>query len=117
MQCVLHSDAHFIPHPMLKRGHVLGPSRTAEIKAYMIETLTPPGLRPIQVELWKKFRPFLSRQYWDELCPRPINEVIEQVKDNTAQKRRHKVGKKAATATPLAVAATAAVKKREGHLR
>jgi hypothetical protein len=47
MQCALHSGAPFIPHPMLKRGHVLGPYRTAEIEAYMIETLTPLGLRPI----------------------------------------------------------------------
>jgi hypothetical protein len=107
-QCALHSDSPFIPHPMLKRGHVLGPSRTAEIEAYMIETLTPPGLRPIkQVELWKKFRPFVPRQYWDELCPRPSDEVIAQVKDDTPQKRKHKVGKKATTATPLVVASTA----------
>jgi hypothetical protein len=41
MQCALHSDAPFISQPMLKRGHVLGPSHTAEIGAYMIETLTP----------------------------------------------------------------------------
>jgi hypothetical protein len=108
MQCALHSDAPFIPQPMLKRGHVLGPSRTAKIEAYIIETLTPPGLRPIkQVELWKKFRPFVPRQYWDELCPRPSDEVIAQVKDDTAQKRKHKVAKKAATATPLVVAETA----------
>jgi hypothetical protein len=108
MQCDLHSDAPFISQTMLKRGHVLGPSRTAEIEAYMIETLTPPGFRPIkQVELWKKFRPFVPRQYWDELCPRPSDEAIAQVKDNTAQKRKHKVGKKAATATPLVVASTA----------
>jgi hypothetical protein len=33
--------------------------------------------------------------------------VIAQVKDDTAEKRKHKVGKKAATATPLVVAATA----------
>jgi hypothetical protein len=97
---------------MIKRGNVLGPSHTAEIGAYMIETLKPPGLRPIkQVELWKKFRPFVPRQYWDELCPRPRDrpkdEVIAQVKDDTSQKRKHKVGKKAATATPLVVAVTA----------
>jgi hypothetical protein len=33
--------------------------------------------------------------------------VLAQVKDDTAQKRKHKVGKKAATATPLVVAAAA----------
>jgi hypothetical protein len=108
MQCAFHSDAPFIPQPMLKRGHVLGPSRTAEIEAYTIETLTPPGLRPIkQVKIWKKFRPFVLRQYWDELCPRPIVEVILQVKDDTAQKRKHNMGRKAATAIQLVVAATA----------
>jgi hypothetical protein len=94
---------------MIKRGHVLGPSRTAEIEAYMIDTLTPPGLRPIkQVKLWKKFRPFVPQWYWDELCPRPSDEVIAQVKDDKSQKRKHKVGKKAAMSTPLAVAAMAA---------
>jgi hypothetical protein len=109
MQCALHSDAPFIPHPMLKRGHVLGPSRTAEIGAYTIETVKPPGLRPIkQVELWKKFPPFVLWQYWDELCPRPSDNVIAQVKDDTSQKRKHKVGKKVATATPLVVAAMVA---------
>jgi hypothetical protein len=108
MQCALHSDAPFIPQPMLKLGHVLGPSRTAETEAYIIETLTPPGLRPIkQVELLKKFRPFVPRQYWDELFPCPSDEVIAQVKDDTAQKRKHKVAKKAVTATPLAVVVTA----------
>jgi hypothetical protein len=108
MQCALHSDAPFIPHPILKREHVLGPSRTAEIEAYTIETLTPPGLRPIkQVELWKKFRPFVPRQYWDEPFPHPSDEVIAQVKDDTVQKRKHKVGNKAATVTPVVVAAAA----------
>jgi hypothetical protein len=29
MQCALYSDAPFTPHPMLKRGHVLGPLCTA----------------------------------------------------------------------------------------
>jgi hypothetical protein len=108
MQCALHSDTPFIPQPMLKRGHVLGPSRTAEIRAYMIETLTHPGLHPIkQVKLWKKSRPFVPRQYWDDLCPRPSDDVIAQVKDDTSQKGKHKVGKKEATTTPLVVAATA----------
>jgi hypothetical protein len=92
---------------MLKQGHVLGPFRNAEIGAYMLATLKPPELRPIrQVEPWKKCRSFVPYQYWDELCPSPSDEVIAQVKDDTAQKRKHKVGKKAATATPFLVAAT-----------
>jgi hypothetical protein len=51
---------------MVKRGQVLGQERTTAINAFLLEQLKPPGLCPIkQVELFKKFRPFVARKYWD----------------------------------------------------
>jgi hypothetical protein len=72
----------------------------------VVAALKLPGLRPIkQVELYKKFRPFFPRRFWDETCPKPSDEVLLQVKDETAKKRRQKTSSKppqAAAAKPAA---------------
>lgn len=53
--------------------------------------MKPPGLRPIkQVELYKKFRPFVPREFWEETCPKPSDAVLTQVKNETAAKRKVK---------------------------
>jgi hypothetical protein len=72
MQCTVHDGAPFVNQPMLKRGQVLGEDCTAAIDAFVVAALKPPGLRPIkQVELYKKFRPFVPRPFGDETCPTP----------------------------------------------
>jgi hypothetical protein len=70
---------------MVKRGHIFFEKRTAEIDAFLLQNLKAPGPHPIeQVELYKKFRPFVPFQYWDETCPRPSDGVISRFKDESA---------------------------------
>jgi hypothetical protein len=60
--------------------------------------LKPPGLRAIkQVELYKKLRQYVDPRYWEEMCPKPSDEAMEQVKNDKSIKRmettqRAKVG-------------------------
>jgi hypothetical protein len=98
--------------PMLKKGQELGAARRDAIDAYKLETLKAPGLRPIkQVELYKKFRPFVPRCYWDETFPRPSDKVLAMVKNEIAERRKQKQVPKSttlvATATNTKKAATA----------
>jgi hypothetical protein len=78
---------------MLKRGQARGDkTRIATMEAFELQTLNAPGLRPIkQVELYKKFRPFVPREFWEDNCPRPSDEVLAQVKDESSKKRKTKV--------------------------
>jgi hypothetical protein len=107
IQCAVHDGAPFVNQPMIKRGQVLGKDRNAAIDAFVAAALKPPGMRPTkQVELYKKFRPFVPRQFWDETCPKPSDEVLMQVKDETAKKRKQKTAAKptqAAAAKPAAM--------------
>jgi hypothetical protein len=91
MQCATHYGAVFVNQPMLKKGQVLGAKRTDAINACMIAILKPLGLRPIkQVELYKKFLPFVPREFWEETCPKPSKAVLTQVKDRAVAKRKVK---------------------------
>lgn len=91
MNCATHDGAKFVLQPMLKRGAKLSDERRKEIQDYVLETLKPPGLRPIkQVELYKKFRPYVPRKYWAETCPKPTDEVIDSVRKERANKRTTK---------------------------
>jgi hypothetical protein len=66
MKCATHDGAKFVLQPMLKRGAKLSDDRRKEIQDYVLETLKPPGLRPIkQDELYKKCWPYVPRKYWD----------------------------------------------------
>jgi hypothetical protein len=47
-QCSKHDGAYYVLQPMLKRGRVLEKARTDKINDFMLETLMPPGLRPIK---------------------------------------------------------------------
>jgi hypothetical protein len=117
MQCAIHNEAPFVIHPMLKKGQEIGAAHIDAIDAYTLETLKAPGLLPIkQVEIYKKFRPFVPRCYWDETCPRPSDGFLAMVKNETAERRNQKQVPKlttlVATATKTKKAATA-TKKRE----
>jgi hypothetical protein len=58
MKYATHDGAKFVLQPMLKRGAKLSEEHRKEIQEYVLETLNPPGLRPIkQVELYKMFCP------------------------------------------------------------
>jgi hypothetical protein len=106
MQCATHNGELFVNQLMLKKGQVLGAKRTDASNACELAILNPPGLRPIkQVELYKKFRPFVPREFWEETCPKPSEAVLTQVKVETAAKRKVKA---AAVKTEKGVAAEAA---------
>jgi hypothetical protein len=118
MQCAIHNMAPFVMHTMLKKGQELGAARRDAIDAYNLDTLKAPGISPIkQVELYKKFRHFVPRCYWDKTCPRPSDEVLVMVKNKTAERRKqkqvHKSTTLVTTATKKRKSATAtATKKR-----
>jgi hypothetical protein len=93
MQCSTHSEAPFVEQAMLKRGQVrFDKTRVAAMEAFELQTLKAPGLRPIkQVELYKKFRPFVPREFWEDTCPIPSDDVLAQVKDDSSNKRKTEV--------------------------
>jgi hypothetical protein len=93
MQGSNHSEAHFFEQAMLKRGQARGDkARVMAMETFKLQTLKAIGLHPIkQVELYKKFHPFVLREYWEDTCPRPSHEVLAQVKDESSKKRKTKV--------------------------
>jgi hypothetical protein len=58
----------------------------------------------------KKIRHFVSHEYWEYTCPRPSDEVLAQVKEESAKKRKTKMTAPKAAATKSV--ATTAPKKR-----
>jgi hypothetical protein len=92
MQCATHDGAVFVNQPMLNKGRVIGVKMTDTINACELAILKRPGLRPVkQVELYKKYRPFEPREFWEETCPKPSEAVLTQEKNETAAKRKVKV--------------------------
>ena len=52
--------------------------------------LLAPGIPSIkQVELYKKWRKVVSDEYKDITCPRPPEEVIQQVQNDKKAKRKN----------------------------
>jgi hypothetical protein len=91
MKCATHDGSKFVSQPMLKRGSKLSDERRKDIQDYVLETLKPPGLRPIKkVELYKKFWLYVPRKYWAKTCPQPTDEVIDSVRRERANKRTMK---------------------------
>ena len=63
--------------------------RTRQLSNYIIKPIPAPGLREIkQVELYAKFRKFVPREFQDEICPRPSDEVLENIKQSRSQKTK-----------------------------
>jgi hypothetical protein len=100
IQCALYYNAHYVLQPMVNTGQVLGMERSAVLFAFVLETSKPPGLCQIkQVELYKKFRPFVPRHFLDKTCLKSAEEVLAQVKDETAKKRKMKQATATVTAS------------------
>jgi hypothetical protein len=78
---------------MLKRGQVGGDKkRVVAMEAFELQTLKAPGLRPIkQVELYKKLSPFVPHEFLEDTCPRPSDDVLAQVKDESSTNQKTKV--------------------------
>ena len=61
------------------------------MNSYFPDNESQPGLSEIkQVELYSKWRPLLPEQYQDEMCPKPSDNVLENVKKDRAKKRKEK---------------------------
>jgi len=61
--------------------------RTRQLQSYIMTAVEAPGLKEIkQVELWSKFRKFVPPEFQDEICPRPSDEVLKNIKKNRSQK-------------------------------
>jgi hypothetical protein len=72
---------------MLKQGVKVSVERLLELKKFSNETLKAPGLCKIkQVELYKKWWQNVDPQYWDEMCPKPSDAVMQQVKSDKVDK-------------------------------
>ena len=51
--------------------------------------LKKPELADIKiVQFFTKWRKFIPPQYWDELCPKPSDELMERVKNKASAKRK-----------------------------
>eukprot|EP00957_Ditylum_brightwellii_P178691 13610829-Ditylum_brightwellii.AAC.1 len=51
--------------------------------------LVPTALKPIkQVELWKKWGPLIPEEYRTDTCPKPLNEVINSIKESNREKSK-----------------------------
>ncbi len=49
---------------------------------YILTAVKVPGMKDIkQVELWSKFRKFVPQEFQDEICPKPFDEVLDNVKN------------------------------------
>lgn len=75
--------------------HIPLNNRFSALQRFNIQVLPRPGVKPIkQVELYKKWRPFIPVQYREEICPRPSDEVIASVKSERNKKARDRTAKK-----------------------
>jgi hypothetical protein len=73
---------------MLKRGADVGPKCLDDMKLFAIETLKAPGLLAIkQIGLYKKWCQYMNPQYWDDMCSKPSDDFMKQVKSDKAEKR------------------------------
>ena len=65
--------------------------RTRTLRHAKPSLITPPGLKPIkQVELYKKWGPVVPEEFRDDICPKPSDRIINQVKSERAQKLKDK---------------------------
>jgi hypothetical protein len=83
VQCATHAKAIFVRQALLKQvqGNA---TRFAEIEALELQTLNALGPHPIkQVELY-------LMSFWEVTCPKPSDEVLAQVKDNSAKTMKTK---------------------------
>ena len=71
-----------------------------------IEEVPYPGLKPIkQIEMYKKWRDIVPIEYWEEICPKPSDELLkthnEELNAKRAKKYAAKKKRKAPTAAPV----------------
>ncbi len=63
--------------------------RVQSLQSYNLALIPAPGLKDIkQVELYTKFRKFVPFEFRDEICPRPAQQVIDNIKKARSEKAR-----------------------------
>jgi hypothetical protein len=63
--------------------------RFQKLQSYSLTQITAPGLREIkQVEMYTKFRKFVPEEFRDEICPRPSQQVLENIKKARSEKAK-----------------------------
>ncbi len=77
---------HFCHDKFVRREN-----RVQELKQF-----APPGMKEIkQVELYPKLRKFVPAEFADEICPKPPDEILENVhRERSAQNRERNAKKR-----------------------
>ena len=66
-----------------------------ELSRYILKQVAAPGLKEIkQVELYSKFRKFVPVEFRDEICPRPSEQVLQNIKKARSEKAKERTTRK-----------------------
>jgi hypothetical protein len=69
--------------------------RERQLRRYVLQPIAAPGLKEIkQVELYSKFRKFVPHQFRDEICPRPPEEILENIRKSRSEKAKERSQRK-----------------------
>jgi hypothetical protein len=73
-------------------------NRVQELREFSVKPIAAPGMKEIkQVELYTKWRKFVPAEFADEICPKPPDEVLENVQKARSDKNKERAAKKRAT--------------------
>ena len=77
------------------RTQVADGNREQELNSYILKQVSAPGLKEIkQVELYSKFRKFVPVEFRDEICPRPSEQVLQNIKKARSEKAKERTTRK-----------------------
>jgi hypothetical protein len=80
-------------YPTVKRGAKRGEERKQAKSDQELDPLVDSGhITTKQVELFKTFRPYMPREYSDEICPMPTYDVLNMAQQERADTRMTKHG-------------------------
>jgi hypothetical protein len=64
-------------------------NRDRSLQRHVLTLIPAPGLKEIkQVEMYSKFRKFVPEEFQDEICPRPSQQVIDNIKKTRSEKAK-----------------------------
>ncbi len=74
-------------------------NRVRELKEFSLKPVAAPGMKEIkQVELFTKWRKFVPAEFADKICPKPPDEILNNVQKARSEKNRERNAKKWAIA-------------------
>jgi hypothetical protein len=74
-------------------------SRIQQLREFSLKPVAAQGMKEIkQVELYTKWRKFVPAEFADEICPKPPDEVLENVQKARSDKNKERASKKQAKA-------------------